>query len=196
MQHIWIYHVIYIEIERMRSYTEIIQQCKKQQREGQMEFYNLFYRSIYNSCYRILNNREDAEDIMQETFLKIFNRLDKMPDNPADMERLLKRMGINASIDMIRKRKIEFLEIDRYGENVPDIESDPDQDMIQVEQIREAMEQLPSGYKLIFNLHLIEELKYEEIADLLHLATSTVRSQFARARQKIISILNHNTIYE
>ncbi|WP_298616731.1 RNA polymerase sigma factor [uncultured Odoribacter sp.] len=179
----------------MSDYKTILRQCRKRDRRAQLEFYMLFYKSVYNSAYRILGNSQEAEEVMQETFLKVFDRIEDYNGEASNMERILKRIAINQAIDLCRKRKVQFLSLE---ENVYAMaeENSEDETDIQLQLIAEKLKQLPEGYRLMINLHLIEGLKYEEIAQMLQLSPSTVRSQFARARNKLIRLIKAHSTYE
>ena len=108
------------------------------------------------------------------------------------MERMLRRIAINHSIDIFRKRNMHFEEFtERHDSTLPDeIEpAEKEQTEITVEMIRQGIRELPEGYRIILSLHLIEGLKYEEIARQLDISASSVRSQYVRARKKLIQII-------
>ena len=169
----------------MDRYTDILHRCIKRDRRAQMEFYTLFCRGVYNSCFRILNNPMDAEEVMQETFIKFFDHvLDFFLPYP-DLERKLRRMAINASIDVIRRRRVLLVPIDDNLDCAEDVYGEEEEADISVEQIQQAIAQLPDGYRTIVNLRLIEEFSFEHIAQILGIAPSTARSQFVRARKKL-----------
>lgn len=106
----------------MNSYTEIYRQCLRQEPKAQLKFYTLFYKGVYNSCYRILGESQEAEEVMQEVFLKVFDRMEECSDGQEGMARMLKRMAINRSIDLLRKRKVVFTELKEEG-NYPEEEN-------------------------------------------------------------------------
>jgi RNA polymerase sigma-70 factor (ECF subfamily) len=175
----------------MKDYKEISSMCRKGNRKAQMDFYSIFYKSVYNSSLRILGNREEAEEVMQETFLKVFTKTTLIDDNAENMRRLLNRMAINLSIDIYRKRRVQFVEftdkdtliIEEDEENFSDVH---------LEMIKDAIQMLPDGYRLVFNLHAVENMKYEEIAEKLQITSSTVRTQYARAKQKLTTLIKTN----
>lgn len=176
----------------MDSYTETIRKCRRNDRRAQLKFYTTFYKGVYNCSYRILGNPQEAEEVMQETFLKIFDRMADYIDEPEEvMMRILKRIAINASIDLVRKRKIQFTELNESFDHCEEPEEE-DNETLQPEMIRQTMLKMPEGYRLVLNLHLLEGLEYEEIATQMQISASTVRSQYARARQKLIHLLNHS----
>ena len=96
----------------MNSYKVIVNRCRKRDRRAQLEFYMMFYKSVYNSCLRILGNQQEAEEIMQESLLKVLNKPELIEEDALSTEKILKRIAINSSIDLYRKRKIKFVELD------------------------------------------------------------------------------------
>ncbi len=189
--------VIQTENRTMNSYKVIVQQCRKRERRAQLEFYMLFYKSVYNSCFRILGNQQEAEEIMQESFLKVLDKTELLQEDAGTMEKMLKRIAINSSIDCYRKRKIRFVELEDKYAIVPETETEElQQNEIRIEAIERMMQLLPQGYRLILSLHLIEGMDYAEIAERLNVSASTIRSQFTRARQKLIHLIKEHYSHE
>lgn len=168
---------------------QLIDRCCRHESAAQMELYSLLFRSAYGSSLRILRNASDAQEIVQESFLKIFKNIEKYRSG---LPYVLRRITINASIDLLRKRRVVFVEFSPHediaeqdSESLETVEAD-------VQAIKKAIEQLPTGYRLALTLRLIEDLSFEEIAHELGISASTARSQYARARQKTVEILRNN----
>ncbi len=174
----------------MSNYRMIVYQCRKRDRRAQLEFYMLFYQSVYNSALRILNQPQEAEEVMQECFLKVLDTTELLKDDRNKMEKLLKRMAVNRSIDIYRKRKVTFVELDSCSD-YQDEEDTAEEPEISLEIIHQLLKQLPEGYRMILSLHLLEDYSYEEIATRLQLSESTIRSQFARAKQKLMQMIKN-----
>lgn len=174
------------------DYNIIIEGCKQFDNKAQMQFFNIFNKTVYNSCYRILCNTYESEDAMQETFIKAFDKIHTINDAPP--EAWLKRIAINTSIDRLKKKKMVFVEFDN---RMPDTENEPyDEDEInwKVEHIINAIDKLPDTHRIILTLHLLEGYDYEEISHILNIKESTARCQYTRARQKLIELLKQNDI--
>jgi RNA polymerase sigma-70 factor (ECF subfamily) len=177
---------------------DITIQCLKSDRKAQMQLYATFYKKMYNSCFRILRNKCEAEDAMQESFLKAFANIDKY-DSSISFDAWILRIAINTAIDRLRKSKIEFID---YAETVsPNIIDDSEEEEEErerelvtekVEQIKAAIEQLPDTARLIITLYLIEGYDHEEIACILKIQPGNVRIQYMRAKQKLIEIIKQN----
>ena len=176
----------------IRLEPDIIERCRKGERKAQMQLYSLYYKRVYNSCYRILRNSLEAEDAMQESFLKVFSKLDKFQEEANLLEAWIVRIAINTSIDKLRKNELEFTPFQEGMEysDSSDLEED-DWTWIaeKAEQIKSTIEQLPHKYRLILTLHLIEGFDFEEIAEILKQKPGTVRVQFLRGKERLITLL-------
>lgn len=170
----------------------IIEQCKKQDRRAQMRLYTTFYKRVYNTCYRILHDQFEAEDVMQESFLKAFSGLGGYNET-IPFEAWLVRIAINTSIDRLRKKELDIIDL---NENLhyDTIDSDNDDEdweriMDKVTQVKSAIERLPEASRLVMNLYLIEGYDHEEIGEILNIAPGTVRIQYMRAKQKLMTLI-------
>ena len=173
-------------------HQDLIERCIKGDRLAQKELYRLYYKAMYNTCHRMLNDQAEAEDIMQESFLAAFTKISTYRGEMS-FGSWLKRIVINKSIDVLRTRKIRFEELNEKSVNLaildyPDaaIESDH---AAMVEKIREAVKKLPDGFRVVLTLSLFEGFDHEEIASILQISESTSRSQLARAKKKLIDYL-------
>lgn len=169
----------------------IIEQCKKGERKAQMQMYSTFYKRVYNACYRVLRDQAEAEDAMQESFLKAFSSLN-IYSHSVPFEAWLVRIAINTSIDKLRKKDLEVINLNEniYYE-VPDTNDNEEWEEIlhKVDKVKKAIEKLPESSRLIINLYLIEGYDHEEIADILNIAPGTARIQYMRAKQKLIELI-------
>jgi len=172
----------------MNIHSELIELCRRGDSKAQFELYNLYSRAMYNVSCRFLPDRMEAEDAMQEAFFKAFDKLHTFRNEVA-FGAWLKRIVVNTCIDYLKKKKLQLTSIDDV-KGVADVQDGADDFMPEsVEDIKLAMNELPEGYRLVLNLHLVEGYEYEEIAEMLGIAQSSVRSQFTRARQKLIELL-------
>jgi len=140
------------------------------------------------SC-RIIPDKMEAEDAMQEAFFKAFDKLDTFR-NEVTFGAWLKRIVVNTCIDHLKRKRLLTVSID----DTPGVSaqaSNDDYSPESVEEVKVAMQKLPDGYRLVLTLHLVDGYEYEEIAEMLGIAQSTVRSQFVRAKQRLIELLNH-----
>lgn len=172
----------------MNIHSELIELCRRGDSKAQFELYNLYSRAMYNVSCRFLPDRMEAEDAMQEAFFKAFDKLHTFRNEVA-FGAWLKRIVVNTCIDYLKKKKLQLTSIDDV-KGVADVQDGVDDFVPEsVEDIKVAMNELPEGYRLVLSLHLVEGYEYEEIAEMLGIAQSSVRSQFTRARQKLIELL-------
>ena len=173
----------------MNSYKKIVKGVKNNEYRLQMQFYDMFAVATYRSAFTILENSHEAEEIMQDTMLKIFTKTSLLHEDETQMCKILRRIAINAAIDELRKRKTNFKFDDI--ENVADCideeenENDVDENIFTVEKIKHAIASLAAGYKTIVNLHILENMSFGEISEQLQISQNTVRSQYSRALTKL-----------
>ena len=151
----------------------------------QRELYQLHYRRIYNTCLRIIGNSMDAEEAMHDVFLKLFDNIDNLQDEAAFLS-WSRSIAVRTSIDRVRKFKPVFEEVD----NLLVADDEPDEEMeLSVESIKQELNNLPDGYRIVVSMRLFEECEFEEIAQALQIKESTVRSQYIRGRDKLANML-------
>jgi RNA polymerase sigma factor (sigma-70 family) len=176
-------------------HQEIIDNCRKGDRKAQYQLYRLYYRNMYNISLRILNDRQEAEDIMQESFLSAFEKIDSY-SGEVSFGAWLKKIVINRSLDALKKRKIILTDIDEVEGQIPVVDDDEDsreQVRLQAEEIHRCIRLLPDGYRIVLSLYLIEGYDHEEIAEILNISPSTSRSQYTRARSRLYALLKNKT---
>ncbi|HYW95234.1 MAG TPA: RNA polymerase sigma factor [Bacteroidales bacterium] len=166
----------------------LIDKCKKGNRKAQFEIYRLYHKAMYNTSLRIMNNRFDAEDVMQEAFLKAFENLDQFRGD-VSFGAWLKKIVINKSLDTLRKNKryltepLEDIDKEAFSETEEgETEAGPED----IRQISEEIYKLPEGYRIVLSLYLLEGYDHDEIASILGISASTSRSQYSRAKQRLL----------
>ena len=141
----------------------------------------------------MLGNAIEAEDVMQEAFLKAFTKIDTY-EGKVSFGAWLKKIVINRSLDQLKKRKVKFEEL---SEKIPD--EDPvhfEISEIQMEQLKKAIQQLPDGYRVVLSLYLLEGYDHEEIAQILGITNVSSRSQYLRAKLKLRQMLQKKEMFE
>lgn len=150
---------------------------------------------MYNICLRMAGNDMDAEDILQMSFVDVFTKLDSFRFE-STIGAWIKRIVINNCINHIKKRKLRFESLDEgYKELEDDSATDHEvgEEVLNVSRIRQAISQLPEGYRVVFTLYTIEGYDHQEIADILEVTEATSKSQYSRARKKLRSMLLQET---
>lgn len=172
-------------------HQKLIDRCKKNDTKAQFDIYKLYYKTMFNTCLRIVNDRPEAEDIMQESFLSAFTKMRTYQGN-VSFGAWLKRIVINNAIDFIKKKKIELTDIEKVKylpEEQENLEILLEENKHTIKTIKNAMEKLSDGYRVIMSLYLFEGYDHDEIGEILEIKSSTSRSQFTRAKQKLKEII-------
>lgn len=172
---------------------KLIQQCKKQELKAQEELYRLYSGRFFALCLKYSGSYEEAEDVLQDGFLKIFLHIDQFKGK-GSFEGWMTRIFINTAIKKAKKSRL-YLELTRdYPEEA---QAEYDEDLLSVDFLIETIQQLPPAYRHVFNLYVLEGHSHKEIAALLEISEGTSKSNLARARQKlkqsIQSYLNLNS---
>ena len=163
--------------ETININTRIIEKCLEGDIKAQFQLYKQYSKAMYNIAIRFLNNKMDAEDILQESFTTAFNRLGELQNRDA-FGSWLKRIVINNCISLQRKRKIQFEEIDEKKHGEEEQESMPRLDPAQVHQ---AIRELPPKGRTVLVLRALEGYSHKEIAEKLGVTVSTSKTQYSRA---------------
>ena len=169
------------------KHYELVVACKQGDRQSQFKLYNLYAKAMYNTALRIVQDAAEAADVLQEAFIDAFSRLDSFRQE-STFGLWMKQIVVNKSISTLRKRKLE-LQLLGDGEepaNEEDIENDIE---LQVNTIKQAINKLPDGYRLVLTLYLLEGYDHEEIAHILRISEATSRSQYLRGKRKLLSYL-------
>ncbi len=166
----------------------LIEECRKGNNKAQNRLYNQYSKAMFNLAYRILNNREDAEDILQETFVDCFRNIDSFRFE-STFGAWLKKILVNKCINHLKKKRIDLTLCDTLPTIVCEEEADITYD---TGKIFKGIEMLPDGYRIILTLYLLEGYDHSEISQILGISESTSKSQYSRAKEKLRNILSKN----
>jgi RNA polymerase sigma-70 factor (ECF subfamily) len=169
-------------------HAPLIEECKKGSSRAQFRLYNQYSKAMYNLAYRMLNNREDAEDILQETFIDCFRNINSFRFE-STFGAWLKRILINKCINHLQKKKIDLTITDNLPESIYEEE---DETVYDISKINRCIEMLPDGYRVILTLYLLEGYDHSEISQILGISESTSKSQYSRAKDKLRNQLSKN----
>ena len=174
------------------KHYNLVVECKQGSKKACYELYRLYSKAMLNVAFRIVGNTGDAEDVLQEAFLDAFSKVKDFRQETT-FGLWLKQIVVNRSVNLLRKRKVEWIEINNELENIPDeIREDDDDIQYQVNQVKAAMKKLPEGYRVVLSLYLFEGYDHEEIGQILNIAENTSRTQFLRAKRKLQALLTIN----
>jgi len=174
----------------MDNQARLIEDCRKGNRKAQFEIYKRYYKAMYNTALRITCDQMEAEDVMQEAFLKAFTKLDSYRGE-VTFGAWLKKIVINKALDVIKLKKA-VISLDESG-RTPDLPDDSYEERIpdlSAEQIKDAILGLPEGYRIVLSLFLLEGYDHEEISEILGITNATSRTQYHRARKRLALRLN------
>ncbi len=173
-------------------HQEVIDRCIDGDETARFQLYKIYYKPMYSVSLRIVNNEADAEDIMQEAFLKAFQKINSYRGE-VSFGAWLKKIVINRSLDYLKKRKLHFNEL---TQQIPDIsETDNSYQDINLLAINNAIRKLPDGYRVVLSLFLLEGYSHKEISKILGISNSNSRTQYLRAKNKLRELLKKEEIY-
>ncbi|MCJ8208276.1 sigma-70 family RNA polymerase sigma factor [Mucilaginibacter sp. RS28] len=168
----------------------LVAECKQGSKKACYELYRLYSKAMLNVAYRIVGNIEEAEDVLQESFVDAFAKLKDFRQETT-FGLWLKQIVVNRAINLLRKRRLDLTELeDGHLENIVDKEEDDQEEIqYQVAQVKQAIQLLPEGYRIVLSLYLLEGYDHEEIGQILKINENTSRTQFLRAKRKLMEIL-------
>ena len=179
-----------LEATFIDKHFNLVVECKQGSKKACYELYRLYAKAMLNVAFRIVGDSAEAEDVLQEAFLDAFNKIkDFRQDTTFGL--WIKQIVVNRSINLLRKRRLELVELEgEQIENIAEQEFEDDEEVhYKVEIVKGAIKQLPEGYRLVITLYLLEGYDHEEIAQILKITENTSRTQFMRAKRKLVEIL-------
>jgi RNA polymerase sigma factor (sigma-70 family) len=169
-------------------HAPLIEECRKGNSKAQFRLYNQYSKAMYNLAYRILNNREDAEDMLQEAFIECFRNIESFRFE-STFGAWLKKIVVNKCINQLKKKKIDLTLYD----TLPPIPVEEEEERsFDTGKIFKGIEMLPDGYRIILTLYLLEGYDHSEISQIMGITESTSKSQYSRAKEKLKNILSKN----
>jgi RNA polymerase sigma-70 factor (ECF subfamily) len=169
---------------------QLIEKCKQNDYSAQLAVYNAYKNMMYGAAVRILKSREEAEDVVQECFIKGFQKIHQLKED-ANLGAWLKRIVVIKSLDIVREnKKITWVEETLILEKEPTPEEENLSD-VSVDFVKKCINQLKEKYSIVLTLYLIEEYNHREIGELLSIKESTVRNQFKRGKAQLLQLLKN-----
>lgn len=172
----------------LHQHQDLIESSKAGNRTSQYQLYNLYVDAMYSTCFRMLGSREDAEDVLQDSFVAAFKKLDQFNYN-STFGAWLKRLVVNHCLNHLRDKKIYFTDLE--DANLGSITESADIDIYHedLNRVKHAITLLPNGYKQIITLYLLEGYDHIEIGEILSISSGTSKSQYHRAKKKLMEII-------
>lgn len=168
---------------------QLIESCRRGERIGQKELYDRFARKMMGVCYRYVNDKETALDLLQDGFVKVFLSLDSY-SGTGSFEGWVRRIFVNTALEYLRKADVlrDSTDLDNTAELVQ-----PEASVLSAmaaDELMQLVNELPPGFRTVFNLFAIEGYSHKEIGEMLNITESTSRSQYTRARQMLQKKIN------
>lgn len=171
---------------------ELVRRCLRRDDRAQMRLYRKYVQAMYNTVVRMVANKMDAEDIIQEVFVKVFQKLSEFRGE-STLGAWIKRITVNTTLNFIRQRKeIKFMENEEWDRSdllQEEKKIDPEFSM---KQVHHAIKKLPDGCRVVLNLYLLEGYQHQEIASILKITESTSKTQYRRGKQLLAKRLRNN----
>lgn len=167
--------------------------CLRNNAAAQEALYNRFSPRMLGVCYRFAKNREDAEDMLQEGFIKVFTQIHQYRNEGA-LEGWIRRIIVHTCINIIKKNKKFSDSVDIAYANGIHVKEELIPSILQAKQVVECIRLLPIGYRTVLNLYAIEGFSHKEISLMLEIEESTSRSQYTRAKAMLKEILQRKKI--
>ncbi len=182
---------MHFQIYRARE-SELIDGCRRNERTAQKALYDLMAPKMLSVCCRYVKVRMEAEDILVTSFMKVFDRLDQFK-NDGSFEGWIRKIVVNEALSYLRKNKNMYLETDlEVADREADIRSlDTD---LEAADLLKLVSELPTGYRMVFNLYVIDGYSHKEIAEQIGITESTSKSQLSRARMHLQARLRNMEI--
>lgn len=162
---------------------QLLAECRQGKRSSRAALYREYYNYAISICLRYSHNREEAQEIVNDGFVKVFVNLDKYTDG-LSFKGWVRRIMINAAIDFYRKHEKHNRMLDIEHAETHSVEADGISQLTQ-EEIMAAVQHLPPSYRFVFNLYVIEGYKHDEISTKLGISTGTSKSHLAKARARL-----------
>lgn len=171
--------------------VNIIEQCKQNNRKAQLQLYNQYCDGMYIVAKRFLKDTQDAEDVVQEAFIKAFSKLDQFKAE-VTFGAWLKRIVVNKSIDFLKLKKQRLVDLEEVHLKIIDAPNDDKwlvDDTITLDDVKNAIESLPDKYQYVLMLYLIEGYDHQEISEILNISEIASRTQLSRGKVKLQELL-------
>ena len=173
----------------------MVRQCIDGQTSAYRVLYERYSKAMFNTALRIVNKTADAEDVLQDSFTDAFMQLSSF-ENKSTFGAWLKQIVVFKSITHLKKQRMSFVDMEKAKDLPEENELDEADICYTVDMIKQTIQQLPDGYRTVLSLYLFEGYDHEEISEILGVAQSTVRTQYIRAKQKLLNLLKKGEVYE
>ncbi len=163
---------------------QLIKGCKEKNANAQKHLYDRFAKKMMGVCLRYSDCEEEAQDLLQDGFIKVFERIESYAGS-GSLEGWIKKVMVNTALDNFRKKKHERFQVELESEMNLIAVHEEAHDQLSAKELLKIIQKLPAGYRTVFNLYVIEGYSHKEIGEMLGITESTSKSQFSRARLQL-----------
>lgn len=164
-----------------KNVIQIWEKCKSKNRQAQSELYHLFSSKMYAVCLRYARDQDEASDILQNGFIKVFQKCELF-EGTGSLEGWIRKVMVNTAIETYRKNKVQFLSTEDISGYEMNLSTSSSLHQLDYKDLLELIKQLPVGYRTVFNLYAIEGYNHKEIGEMLSISEGSSKSQLSRAR--------------
>ena len=189
----WRFTVVSMSVRTFMDDHQLVRDCLKEKPEAQRQLYGQFAETMLGVCYRYTKSVKDAEDVLQEGFVKVFFGL-KQYKYEGELGAWIRRIMVTTAINYLKRNSPYQTDLSYNDMALHPVSTDNPEVMLDAKDLAELIRQLPPGYQTIFNLHAIEGYTHVDIGKMLGINEGTSRSQYARARALLISWLDKQSL--
>lgn len=175
------------------DHQKLVKDCLKGKSQAQRELYELFAQPMLGVCYRYTRSVRDAEDVLQEGFIKVFHHLQQYKQE-GELGAWIRRIMVNTALNYLKRNRKYQEEMFFTEEYLHPVTDDDPAIRLQAKELADLIRQLPQGYQVIFNLHAVEGFTHVEIGEMLGISDGTSRSQYSRARNLLITWIENYSV--
>jgi len=173
--------------------SQLLHDCLKGKTSAQRELYKLFAYPMLGLCYRYTKSMADAEDVLQEGFIKVFKNLRQF-NGSGELGAWIRRIMVNSAINYLKKESRYQNDLSFSDKTLHPVSDENPELILNAKELADLIRQLPTGYQTVFNLYAVEGYCHGEIGNILGIHEGTSKSQYARARALLISWISKNTL--
>lgn len=170
------------------SHLQLVERCKANDRKAQLQLYRQYCDGMFCVAMRFLKNADDAEDVLQESFIKAFQRIEQFKGE-VTFGAWLKRIVVNGSIDFLKAKKQRTIELDEGYMHIADDDNWQVEEGLSLDVIKSAIESLPYKYRFVVQLFLVEGYDHSEISEILNISETASRTRLVRGKGKLKELL-------
>ncbi|MGI8949984.1 MAG: RNA polymerase sigma factor [Chitinophagaceae bacterium] len=179
----------------MEDMQKLVKECLRNNASAQKQLYDIYDGKMIAVCYRYTKNMEDAKDVLQEGFIKVFKNLHQYRLE-GELGAWIRKVMVNTAINYLKRKPAYQQELSYTDTSLHPVSDNTPEIKINTRDLISLIRQLPTGYQLIFNLYAVEGYSHAEIASMLGIVETTSRSQYVRARNLLIKWIENNSLTE